>query len=67
MYMYSVYAVYVYGFAAYTFGASTSYTWGNTLYNQFVQHLDFGLRSAPTFNDYGGTIDKYIFDITYQV
>jgi hypothetical protein len=70
MWMYSVFGVYVYGFNQYSFGASTNYVWGNTLYNLFIQHLDFGLRSAPYFNDYNNveySVTKYIFDISYDV
>ena len=68
MWMYSVFAVYVYGFGQYGLGYGGEYGWSNTLVNQYLQHLDYGLRNSPEFADYNDpSVTKYLFDISYNV
>jgi hypothetical protein len=67
--IYAVIGVYCFGFNQYSYGDSPGYTWPETLRAAYWQHLDFGLRGPPIFNDYAkeDQAGKYVFDISYQV
>lgn len=69
MWIYSVIAVYYFGYNQYTYGDyPDDYTWSATLASTFLQHMDYGLRSAPIFATYdGNATEKYFFDISYQI
>ncbi len=68
--IYAVIGVYCFGFGQYSYGDSPGdFSFPNSLENAYWQHVDFGLRGPPIFNEYVGkdAAGKYIFDITYQV
>jgi hypothetical protein len=68
--IYAVIGIYCFGYNTYSYGDSPGdYSWPETLRAAYWQHLDFGLRGPPIFNDYSTyqQAGKYIFDISYQV
>lgn len=68
MWIYSVTAVYNFGYNQYNYGDSPDYTWPASLASTYWQHLDYGLRGPPIFESYDDqATQKYIFDISYQI
>jgi len=67
--IYAVIGVYCFGFNQYAYGDSPDYEWPGDLRSAYWQHLDFGLRGPPIFNEYATDTQagKYIFDISYQI
>jgi len=64
-YIYAVIAYNSWGFGVYEFGDGGG-GW-TSLYDQFMQHLDYGLRGAPVFTLDDMKFGMYMFDISYNL